>query len=154
MEQILERLSRQTHYCFLDGYSGYNQIVANPEDQEKTAFTCPFGVFAYRRMSFGLCNAPATFQICMLAIFAYLVEKCIEVFMDDFSMFGKSFDLCLKNLNVVMKRCIDTNLMLNWEKCHFMVREGIVWGHRISSRGIIMDNAKVDVIENCRLSLM
>ena len=147
MDQMLERLAGQAYYCFLDGYSGYNQIVVNPEDQEKTAFTCPFGVFAYRRMSFGLCNAPATFQRCMLAIFADLVEKCIEVFMDDFSVFGKSFDLCLKNLDVVMKRCIDTNLVLNWEKCHFMVREGIVLGHKISSRGIAVDNAKVDVIE-------
>ena len=79
MDQMLERLAGQAYYCFLDGYSGYNQILVNPEDQEKTAFTCPFGVFAYKRMPFGLCNAPATFQRCMLAIFSDLVEKCIEV---------------------------------------------------------------------------
>ena len=61
IDQMLERLSGHSHYCFLDGYSGYNQIVIAPEDQEKTTFTCPFGTFAYRCMSFGLCNAPATF---------------------------------------------------------------------------------------------
>ncbi|XP_045830863.1 uncharacterized protein LOC123922161 [Trifolium pratense] len=147
MDQMLERLSGQKFYCFLDGYSGYNQISVNPEDHEKTAFTCPFGVFAYRRMPFGLCNAPATFQRCMQAIFSDLIEKCIEVFMDDFSVFGPSFQHCLKNLDTVLKRCVETNLVLNWEKCHFMVTEGIVLGHKISSRGIEVDRAKVEVIE-------
>jgi len=92
MDQMIERLVRQAFYCFLDGYSGYNQIAVSPEDQDKTAFTCPFGVFAYRRMPFGLCNAPTTFQMCMLSIFSNRIEKNIEVFMDDFSVFGKSFD--------------------------------------------------------------
>ena len=62
IDQMLERLAGHEYYCFLDGYSGYNQIAVVPEDQEKTTFTCPFGIFAYRRMPFGLCNAPATFQ--------------------------------------------------------------------------------------------
>jgi len=105
MDQMLERLSGQAYYCFLDGYSGYNQITINPEDHEKTAFTCPFGIFAYRRMPFGLCNAPATFQRCMQAIFSDLIEKSIEVFMDDFSVFGSSYDVCLNNLDTVLKRC-------------------------------------------------
>jgi len=64
MDQMLERLAEQAFYYFLDGYSGYNQIAMDPEDQEKTAFTCPFGVFAYRKMPFGLCNAPATLHAC------------------------------------------------------------------------------------------
>jgi len=85
-------LARKAYYCFLDDYSGYNQIVVDLEDQEKNAFTCPFSDFAYRKMSFGLCNAPVTFQRCMLAIFADLAEKCIEVFMDDFSVFGSTFN--------------------------------------------------------------
>jgi hypothetical protein len=142
MDHMLERLACQVYYYFLDGYSGYNQIFVNPEDQEKTAFTCPFGVFAYKRMSFGLCNAPATFQRCMLAIFSDLVEKCIEEFMDDFFVFGKSFEDCLNNLNIVLGRCVQTNLVLNWEKCHFMVEEGVVPGHKISSTGIEVDKAK------------
>ena len=99
---MLERLVGQSFYYFLDGYSGYNHIFVDPQDQEKIAFTCPFGVFAYRRMPFGLCNAPATFQRCMMAIFADMVEKCIEVFMDDFSVFGASFENCLANLDKVL----------------------------------------------------
>ncbi|XP_052730485.1 uncharacterized protein LOC128195835 [Vigna angularis] len=98
-------------------------------------------------MPFGLCNAPTTFQRCMQEIFADLIEKCIEVFMDDFSVFGDSFPRCLANLDIVLKRCVQTNLVLNWEKCHFMVTEGIVLGHKISAKGIEVDKAKVEVIE-------
>jgi hypothetical protein len=98
MDQILERVARHEYYCFLDGYSGYYQIEIALEDQEKTIFTCPFGTFAYRRMPFGLCNAPATFQRCMLSLFSDMVERFLEVFMDDFSVFGDSFDDCLSNL--------------------------------------------------------
>ncbi|XP_021834473.1 uncharacterized protein LOC110774242, partial [Prunus avium] len=147
IDQMLERLAGHSYYCFLDGYSGYNQIPIAPEDQEKTTFTCPFGTFAYRRMPFGLCNAPATFQRCMMSIFSDMVERFIEVFMDDFSVFGSSFDSCLHNLALVLKRCEETNLVLNWEKCHFMVQEGIVLGHKISAKGIEVDKAKIDTIE-------
>jgi hypothetical protein len=66
---MLERLADKYFYCLLDGYSGYNQIVINLEDQEKTIFTCLFGIYAYRRMPFGLCNALATFKRCMMSIF-------------------------------------------------------------------------------------
>ncbi|CAN6567579.1 unnamed protein product [Malus baccata var. baccata] len=108
IDQMLERLA------------GYNQIAIAPEDQEKTTFSCPFGTFAYRRMPFGLCNAPATFQRCMLAIFSDMVERFIE----------------------------ETNLVLNWEKYQFMVKQGIVLGHVISSKGMEVDKAKIDVITN------
>ncbi|KAL1333926.1 hypothetical protein AAHE18_11G139700 [Arachis hypogaea] len=114
----------------------YNQIAVDPQDQEKIAFTCPSGVFAYRRMPFGLCNMLATFQRCMLSIFSDMVEKFLEVFMDDFSVYGDSFSSCLDHLKLVLKRCQETNLVLNWEKCHFMVTEGIVLGHKISNKGI------------------
>lgn len=147
IDQMLERLAGHDYYCFLDGYSGYNQIVIAPEDQEKTTFTCPYGTFAYRRMPFGLCNAPATFQRCMLSIFSDMTEKFLEIFMDDFTLFGLTFDDCLHHLSLVLQRCEETNLVLNWEKCHFMVREGIVLGHKISSRGIEVDKSKVEVIE-------
>jgi len=147
MDQMLEKLAGKAYYCSLDGYSGYNQIVVNPKDQKKTAFTCPFDIFAYRKMPFGLCNALATFQRCMLSIFADMTEESIEVFMDDFSVFGATFDSCLLNLEIVLRRCIETNLVLNWEKCHFMVTKGIVLGHKISKEGIEVDRAKVDVIE-------
>ncbi|CAN6707342.1 unnamed protein product [Malus baccata var. baccata] len=136
IDQMLERLAGHSFYCFLDGYSGYNRIVIAPDDQEKTTFTCPFGTFAYRRMPFSLCNAPATFQRCMI----------IEVFMDDFSVFGDSFDGCLENLTLILKRCVETNLFLNWEKCHFMVKQGIVLGHIVSERGIEVDKLKIDLV--------
>ncbi|GJT20794.1 reverse transcriptase domain-containing protein [Tanacetum coccineum] len=104
MDQMLERLAGNEFYCFLDGFSGYFQIPIDPQDQEKTTFTCPYGTFA------------------------------------------DSFDSCLSNLEKMLKRCEDTNLVLNWEKCHFMCREGIVLGHKISKSGIEVDRAKVDVI--------
>ncbi|XP_022841909.1 uncharacterized protein LOC111365593 [Olea europaea var. sylvestris] len=125
---MLERLAGHSYYYFLDGYSGYNQIPVAPDDQEKTTFTCPYGTFAYRRMPFGLCNAPATFQRCMMAIFSDMIEKFIEVFMDYFSVFGYSFDECLEHLSLVLQQCTETNLVLNREKCHFMAQEGIVLG--------------------------
>ncbi|GJR46848.1 reverse transcriptase domain-containing protein [Tanacetum coccineum] len=146
MDQMLERLAGNEFYCFLDGFSGYFQIPIDPKDQEKTTFTCPYGTFAYRRMPFGLCNAPGTFQRCMMAIFHDMIEKMMEVFMDDFLVFGDSFSSCLANLDKMLKRCEDTKLALNWEKSHFMVKEGIVLGHKISRKGIEVDKAKVDVI--------
>ena len=144
---MLDQLAGHKYYFFLDGYSGYNQIYIAPEDQEKTTFTCPYGTFAFRRMPFELCNAPGTFQRCMMAIFSDMVKKTIEVFMDDFSVLGSSFDNCLENLRAVLIRCKETNLVLNWEKCLFMVQEGIVLGHRISARGIEVDRAKIEAIE-------
>nr|GEY22339.1 reverse transcriptase domain-containing protein [Tanacetum cinerariifolium] len=117
MDQMIERLTGNEYYCFLDGFSGYFQIPIDLKDQEKITFTCPYGLFAYRRMPFGLCNALGTFQRCMMAIFHGMIEKTMEVFMDDFL-----------------------------EKSHFMVKEGIVLGHKISKNGIEVDKAKVDVI--------
>nr|GEV71942.1 reverse transcriptase domain-containing protein [Tanacetum cinerariifolium] len=146
MDQMLERLAGNEYYSFLDGFSGYFQILIDPRDQEKTTFTCPYGTFAYRRMPFGLCNAPGTFQRCMLAIFHDMVEMTMKVFMDDFSVFGNSFETCLSRLDKMLQRCEDIKLCLNWEKSHFMVKEGIVLGHMISRNGIEFDKAKVDVI--------
>lgn len=146
MDQVLERVSGHPFYCFLDGYSGYFQIEIDVEDQEKTTFTCPFGTYAYRRMPFGLCNAPATFQRCMLSIFSDMVERIMEVFMDDITVYGTSFEDCLSHLEDVLKRCIEKDLVLNWEKCHFMVNQGIVLGHVISKKGIEVDRAKVELI--------
>nr|GFA71356.1 reverse transcriptase domain-containing protein [Tanacetum cinerariifolium] len=120
MDQMLKRLAGNEYYCFLDGFLGYFQIPIDPKDQEKTTFTCPYGTFAYKRMPFGLCNAPGTFQRCMMAIFHDMIKK--------------------------QWRCEDTKLALNWEKSHFMVKEGIVLGHKISKKGIEVDKAKIKVI--------
>ena len=143
MDQMLEKLVRHKYYCFLDGYSGYNQITIALEDQAKTTFTCPYDTFSFRRMPYGLCNAPSTFQRCMMAMFSNMVEKTIKVSMDDFSILEKSFDNCLKNLRDALVKCKETNLVLNWEKCLFMVKEGIVLRHMISARGIEVDKEKL-----------
>ncbi|GJZ14326.1 reverse transcriptase domain-containing protein [Tanacetum coccineum] len=97
-------------------------------------------------MPFGLCNAPATFQRCMLEIFHDMIKESVKVFMDDFSVFGNSFDTCLNNLDKMLQRCKDAHLVLNWEKCYFMVKEGIVLGHKVSSARLEVDKAKIDVI--------
>ena len=83
----------------------------------------------------------------MMSIFSDMIEEIMEVFMDDFSVYGKTFDHCLENLDRVLQRCQEKDLVLNWEKCHFMVREGIVLGHLVSERGIEVDKAKIEVIE-------
>nr|GEY44836.1 reverse transcriptase domain-containing protein [Tanacetum cinerariifolium] len=107
-DQMLERLARNEYYCFLDGLSGYFQILINPKDQEKTTFMCPYRMFTY--------------------------------------LFGNSFETCLSYLDKMLKQCEDTNLCLNWEKSHFMVKEGIVLDHKNFKNGIKVDKAKVDVI--------
>ncbi|GKD13488.1 reverse transcriptase domain-containing protein [Tanacetum coccineum] len=91
----------------------YVQIPINIMDSEKNTFTCPFRTYAYKRMPFGLCNAPATFQRCMLAIYHDMIDESVEVFMDDFSVFGNSFDYCLYNLDKMLQRSKDANLVLN-----------------------------------------
>ncbi|GJW28409.1 reverse transcriptase domain-containing protein [Tanacetum coccineum] len=121
---MLERLAGNEYYCFLDGFSGYFQIPIDPLDQEKTTFTCPYGTFAYR--------------------FACLLGYAMHQARSKFSV--DSFSSCISHLGLNVQRCEDTNLVLNWEKCHFMVKEGIVLGHKISKSGIEVDKSKVDVI--------
>ena len=151
IEQILDRLAQSSYFCFLDGYSGYNQIAIHPDDQEKMMFTCPFGTFAFRRMPFGLCNAPVTVQRCMTAIFPDFLGDSLKVFMDDFSIFGKDFESCLAHLTKIMEVYIKKRLVLSWEKSHFMVREGVVLGHIVSGKGLEVDKAKIEVFQNLPL---
>ena len=99
-------------------------------------------------MPFGLCNAPAIFQRCMLSLFSDMIERFLEIFMDDFSIYGDSFDQCLHHLELVLKQCIEKNLTLNWEKCHFMVQHGIVLGYEIFRKGIKVDRPKINIISN------
>ena len=129
IDEMLERLVNHSFFCFLDGYLGYHKISIHLDDQSKTTFTCPYGTYAYRRMHFGLCNALASSQRFMMSIFSDMIKEIMEVFMNDFSVYGKTFDDCLKNLDKVLQRCEEKHLVLNWEKYHFMVREGIVLGH-------------------------
>jgi hypothetical protein len=111
IDKMLERLAN-CNFCYRDGYSGYHQIPIHLDDQSKTTFTCPYGTFEYRRMSFGLCNAPTSFQRCMMVIFSDLIEV-MEVFMDDFFVYIKTFEDCLANLDKVWNRCQMVDLVLN-----------------------------------------
>ena len=92
IDQLLDRLAGHEFYCFLDRYSKYNQIAIAPKNQEKTTFTHPYGTFSFLKISFRLCNAPATFQRCIMAIFFDMGEQLLEIFMVDFSVFRDSFD--------------------------------------------------------------
>ena len=148
VDQMLERVDGHEFYCFFDGYSRYNQIEIALEHQEKTTFTCPFGTFSFRKIPFGLCNALEDFQRCMMGIFSDMIEKIIKIFMDDFSIFGDSYEGCLENLRRVLEICEEKNLVLNREKCHFMVTQWIVLGHVVSKEGIEVDKAKVELISN------
>nr|GEV19494.1 reverse transcriptase domain-containing protein [Tanacetum cinerariifolium] len=126
---MLERLAGNEYYCFLDGFFGYFQIPIDPREQEKTTFTCPYGMFAYRRMPFGLCNAPGTFQRCILAIFYDMVEKTIEVFIDDFSVFGN----LLKTASLAQTKCfkgVKTPIYV------LTGRRAILWSKRALSSAI------------------
>jgi len=115
IDQMLECLIGKSHYCFLDGFSSYFQIHIALEDHKNTTpLSYPFGTFAYRRMPFDLCNALDTFQRCMLSIFSEFLETCIEVFMNDFTVYGSSFDACLDSLDRVLNRCIQTIHVLNF----------------------------------------
>jgi hypothetical protein len=119
IDEMLERLTNHSFLYFLDVYSGYHQIPIHHDDQSKTTFTCPYGTYAYHRMSFGLCNTLASFQRFMMSIFSDMIEEIMEVFMDDFSVYEKTFDDCLKNLVKVLQRCEEKHLVLNWKKMSF-----------------------------------
>ena len=103
-------------------------------------------------MPFGLCNAPATFQRCMMAIFPDFLSASLEVFMYNFSVFGNDFESFLAHLIKILKVCVKKQLVFSWEKSHFMVQEGVVLGHIISGKGLEVDKAKIDIIQNLPLA--
>ena len=121
IDQALDTLSRKQYFSFLDGYNGYNQIHIALEDQEKTTFTCPWGTFAYKVLPFDLCNVPATFQRAVLGIFSDLTHDCVEIYMNDFTVYGNTFGEALENLEKVLIRCQEANISLSHEKCKMML---------------------------------
>nr|GFB81169.1 reverse transcriptase domain-containing protein [Tanacetum cinerariifolium] len=162
-EVELKDLPRHLEYAFLEGDNKLPVIIAKElgitgwrvcigyrklnEATRKDHFPLPFMDQMLERSAGNeyYCFLDGLFG-CMLAIFHDMVEKTMEVFMDDFSVFGNSFENCLSRLDKMIQRCEDTNLSLNWEKSHFMVKEGIFLGHKIYKNGIEVDRAKVDVI--------
>ena len=99
LDHVLEKLSANSYFCHLDGFTGISQIMIQPEDQEKTTFTFPYGTYAYRRMPFGLCNTTTTFQQCMHSLFEDFVDDILEILKDGIFVFGSNFDTCLYNFN-------------------------------------------------------
>ena len=99
-------------------------------------------------MPFSICTTPSTFQRYMVSIFYDMIERFLDIFMDDFFIFGSTFSMCLHHLRLVLKRCKEKHLVFNWEKCQFMIKEGVVLGHVISKKEIEMDKVKVDLIAN------
>jgi hypothetical protein len=100
IDEILERLEKHSFF-FFDGYSGYHQIPIHPDDQNKATFTCPYGTYAYRRMSFGLYNALTSFERCMMSIFVDMIEDIMKK--DNFSVYGKTINHCLRNMDRVLQ---------------------------------------------------
>nr|GFA11106.1 reverse transcriptase domain-containing protein [Tanacetum cinerariifolium] len=145
-EVELKDLPHHLEYAFLEGDNKLPVIIAKELRSEEKAALIKVMKSHKRAIAWKLSDIQGTFQRCMLAIFHDMVEKTMEVFMDDFSVFRNSFENCLPCLDKMLQRCEDTNLSLNWEKSHFMVKEGIVLGHKISKNGIEVDRAKVDVI--------
>ena len=99
-------------------------------------------------LPFELCNASNMCKRCMMGIFSNLVDKVVQVFMNDLFVFGYSFESCLQHLQLVLERCEDKGFVLNWEKCHFMIIQGIVLGHIVSSKRIRIDKSKIELISN------
>ena len=144
IDQVLDIIAGKKLFSFLYGFSGYNQIKIVLQDQDKTTFTCPYGTYDYKVLPFGLCNAPDTFQRALFAIFDDLIHECLEVYMDDFSMYGNEFDDSLQILEKVLIRCIDSTISFSNEKCFILLIEGIALGHHISPKGIKVDQTKVE----------
>lgn len=142
IDQVLGGLAEKKEFSFLDGFSRYNQIQINPEDQDKTTFTCPLGPFAYRVLPFGLCNAPVSFQRVVLSIFYKLVHDAVEIYMYDFTHYGSDF-----NLGKVLDKYIEMNLSLSSEKCEFWMTEGTMLSHAISQKGLQVDANKTAIIQ-------
>ena len=142
---ILDKVAGHERYSFLDGFSGYNQVHIREEDQPKTTFTMDWGTFAYRRMPFGLCNAPATFQRLMTTVFSDFLRQFLEIFIDDFCVYSDANDH-LRFVESTTQRCKDVGISLHPGKSYFGMEEGILLGHRVSKIGIRVDPDKIQVI--------
>ena len=136
---------------FLDGYSGYNQVMVEEEDRLKTTFTTKWGTFSYSRIPFGLINAGATFQRAIDYTFRDLVKKCIIIYMDDLTMFSRCREDHISDLRRIFQRCRRYGISLNPKKCMFSVTEGKLLGHVISKRGISIDPERIEAISKIGL---
>ena len=135
----------------IDGFSGYNQIIMNEQDREKTAFTTPQGTFMYDKMPFGLMNAGATFQRAMDIAFVGEREKFVVIYLDDLTVFSKTDEEHLIHLKQTFEKCRRFGLSLNPKKSHFAMREGKILGHIVSRDGIRIDPKRIKAIDTINI---
>eukprot|EP00253_Pinus_taeda_P028554 PITA_28554 len=146
MDHILQRVVGSSKISLLDGFSGFNQILVHPDDQDKTAFTTPWGTIKYVKMPFGLKNAGATFQRAMDIAFAKEIHDLLVVYLDDLTPFSKSDQEHLKHLRKIFMTCRKYGISLNPKKSLFALEEGKLLGHIISKDGIRIDPERIQAI--------
>jgi hypothetical protein len=146
MDHLLQKVVGSSRIYLLNGFSGYNQVLVHPDDQDKTAFTTPWGTFMYVNMPFGLMNAGATFQREMDIAFVEDSGKFIVVYLDDVTVFCKSDDEHPRHLRRVFNKCRRFGILLNPKKCLFGLEEGKLLGHIISKDGIRIDPNRIEAI--------
>ena len=146
MDHILQKVVGSQRMSMLDGFSGYNQVLVHPDDQEKTTFTMPWGTFMYSKMPFGIMNVGATFQRAMDIAFSEEKDKFVVIYLDDITVFSKIDEKHLQHLERVFLKCLKFGVSLNPKKPHFTLEEGKILGHIISKDGIKIDPARVEAI--------
>jgi len=151
MDQLLQQVFGANRLSMLDGFSGYNQIMVDKEDREKTSFTTPWGTFMYARMPFGLTNPRDTFQRAMDIAFVGQVNKFLVIYLDDLTVYSNSNKKHLKHLMKVFERCRKFGISLNSKKSLFVITEGKFLGHIISKDGVVIDPNKVSIIQTLSL---
>jgi hypothetical protein len=147
MDHILQKVVGSRRISLLDGFSGYNQVLFHPEDQEKTTFTTPWGSFMYVKMHFGMMNVGATFQRAMDISFVDETVKFIVIYLDDVTIYSKSDEEHLLHLKRVFEKCRKFGISLNSKKSLFGLEEGKLLGHIISKDGIKIDTSRIESIQ-------
>lgn len=148
-DTLLDAIAGHQMYSFLDGFSGYNQILMHPKDRDKTTFITEWGVYTSKVMTFGLKNAPPTFQKFIQKAFTPYLTSFMRVFLDDFSVFGKISEH-ITHLKLCFEQCRLFILSLNPAKCAFAIRSGILLGNVISKEGMQVDPRKVEAIKSAK----
>ena len=146
IDDTLDTLAGSQWFSTLDLVSGYWQVEVVEQDRDKTAFATQEGLFQFKVMPFGLCNAPATFQRLMNLVLAGVQWSECLVYLDDIIVLGRSFEEHLQNLSAVLQKLKCANLRLKLPKCAFCKKEVLYLGHRVSREGVSTDPAKVEKV--------
>ena len=147
IQETFDALAGAKYFSVLDLASGYHQIAMDTEDQHKTAFTTPFGLFEYTRMPFGLTSAPATFQRLIQRVMADQLFEYLLCYLDDILVYSKTFEEHLQHLRQILRKIATTGLKLRWEKCQFLAKDVTYLGHSISADGISCQDDKIQVVQ-------